>query len=149
MSDKIGLTDGDVQAKLAKEVPEFPEKPNDIYKTVPTLLEAKRRIIAVSGNNLRDNAYRTAENMFPVIEIWEPTSEGAFMMRDAKLVMGARHVEILGPSRIYHDPVDPLDDSSRRVAVMVTEAPIRVYLDTPEQVELTQTRAATTGSWGC
>lgn len=136
-SEKIELkmTDGDQQADLAKASPAL-KIPKPLFGTTSRILPAARRIVAVSGRALADNVnIYTTSRQRPVVEIWEITTEGDYEKYDARFLMNVRHVEILGPSWVFHDPHDRLNGSDKRTAVMETSSPLRVYEDTEGQKE--------------
>ena len=90
------------------------------------------------------NAYvANLKDYFPVIEIFE-MKDGA-TPRDAERIAIARHVEILGPSWIHHDPQAPLGSNTRRSSVLATESALRIFEDTDAQ-KATQAKAV---PYGC
>lgn len=128
------------------------------------ILPAKRRAIAVDGLRLANGQYEHVAHMHEdVFEIWEiPAGEnGAYDLREATLYGRFRHVEIHGTSWLHHNPETPLGRRPKRVAVMVTDAPLTVCSDTAKAQEERRTeikrrtesenaaRAARARTWGC
>lgn len=141
------LTRGDEQAMLARETDAPRTDLGETFKTFEHLLPGgKLRAIAISSEALRQNQQiAPTRNMWPVVEIFDvPNGD----LRDATNITIEdpetghhrevfRHVEILGPCRVVHSPDLPLQGNGRRVAVMVTAAPLRVHVDTDEQMQKT------------
>lgn len=147
------LTKGDEQAMLAKEAEAHPKADlGTTFKTFEHHLPAKLRAIAISSEALRANGSLDKDRMWPVVEIFDLPDDGDLRAATSFGIEGPdgtvahvfRHVEILGPCRVAHNPEMPLQHNGRRVAVMVTEAPLRVHVDTPEQMNLNGTRASST-----
>lgn len=135
------MTDGDKQAELARTVEASNLNPT-LFKTTPLLLEAAPRAIVISSEALKANQELSKRNHWPAIEIYSlPRHDPKNLDRASTSGFGevnrysnvVRHVEILGPSEIAHRPDMPLDYAGRRVLVLVTSAPLRVFLDTEDQ----------------
>jgi hypothetical protein len=138
------LTKGDAQAALARDAENRPKvNLGSSFKTIPHHLPGRLRAIAISSESLRANQHvNPVTNMWPVIEIFDLPEDGNTMLAEpVEIEVDGynrevfRHVEILGPSRVVHNPLLPLQGNGRRVAVMVTEAPLLVHVDSEEQAQ--------------
>lgn len=134
----VRMTPGDALAELDRNgtIPKLPTTVPELFKTNGgVLLPPMRRAIAVNGARLGNNEYeKKAHHHTTIFELFElePDEDGTFDMRRAKRLGNYRHVEILGPCWLHHNPEQPLAGISRRVGVMVTDSAVRVYEDTQE-----------------
>lgn len=132
------MSDGDRQAALASLVPILNTKPKPLFDTKPRLMEPAKYVIAVSSEGITRNQRLMAEGYseavhHPLIEVFRLQEKGE--MKSAEFVGSYRHIELLGPAWIYHDPEDVLQYNHRRATVLQTESALRVYADTEEQTE--------------
>lgn len=137
------LTDADRKAAYAELLGPAREAP-DTFGVFEVVLVAAPRVIAVSSNALQQNAYLNPKNAWPVLEIYEINHKTDLSRVQVVTVEDSegherfvfRHVELLGASAVMHTPMDPLGGNARRVAVLRTEGPLRVFVDTAKQAEL-------------
>lgn len=130
------LAESDRRAELDRILVEYPKPalPSE-FEVTEHVLPPARRIVAISGSTLHNNSDgRQPAAHWPVIEIFEdPREEGLRGPFYPKVVTingyhMFRHVQILGPSQIVHDPVTALENSPRRIAFLATSAAMRVYI---------------------
>lgn len=131
------LAESDRRAELDRILVEYPKPalPSE-FEVTEHVIPPARRIVAISGGTLHTNSDgRQPAAHWPVIEIFEdPREEGLRGPFYPKVVTingyhMFRHVQILGPSQIVHDPVTALENSPRRIAFLATSAAMRVYID--------------------
>lgn len=152
LNENRRLSYGDRLALLDKLFAAWPRpKLPELYETEVIVLPSAHRAIAVSGQTVQENSkLREIANYWPLIEIYEIPESGK--ISDARLlrmdrtsieygdweksaVLVSRHVEILGPCEVVHDPTQPIEGLARRACVMRTKAPLRVHVDTIEQAK--------------
>lgn len=136
----VRMTPGDALAELDRNgtIPKLPVTVPELFKTNGVLLPPARRAIAVNGQRLANNEYeKKAHQHTTIFELFEleADEDGTFDMRRAQRIGNYRHVEILGPCWLHHNPEQPLAGIPRRVGVMVTDSAVRVYEDTEEFVQ--------------
>jgi hypothetical protein len=95
--------------------------PNTAFKTKTFVLKAgKKRIVHVVAKTLAENLATGTHR--PLVAVRR--------FGDAEPALLARHVEILGPSTLFHTPDAPLPGTSGRgIAYLVTTAALRVHVD--------------------
>lgn len=152
LNENRELSYGDRLALLDKLFAAWPRpRLPELYETEVIVLPSAHRAIAVSGQTVQENSkLREIKNYWPLIEIYEIPASGK--ISDARLlrmdrfsveygdweksaVLVSRHVEILGPCEVVHDPTQPIEGLARRACVMRTKAPLRVHVDTIEQAK--------------
>lgn len=101
---------------------------NSIYRTREIRLPEAPRVVHVLGPVLgRNLAQPDRSRHEPVVAIRSAANP--------RVVLVARHVEILGPSAIWYEPGDPLPGTDgRAIAVMHTTAPIVAHVDSRSTV---------------
>lgn len=130
------MTKGDALAELDRTgmLPQVEQKPKSLYTTKEKLLEPADYVIAVSSSGIAHNARLYNEGDFiSVIEVWR-VGPGGTLRDHAVPVVTARHVEILGPSWIHHDPSDTLVYAPRRATLLRTRSALRIYVDDEAQI---------------
>ena len=117
----------------------------ELFDTEVIVLPSALRIVAVSSNALLVNRELIKESAWPVIEVFR--TEAVYrdrnslrraawpeeFTRSGGRVTMVRHIEMLGRCRVIHAPEDALQHNAKRVAVMITEEPVRIFIDTPAQ----------------
>jgi hypothetical protein len=77
-------------------------------------------IIHILAKNLKE--VDAAGKPLPVVAIRSASSPDKYLV--------VRHVEILGPSALFHTPEDPVPGTDgRAVCVLRTSAPLRIWVD--------------------
>jgi len=140
LSDE-NLTDSDRQQQLDSLLGRTNIPQPALFETFERVLPGRPRVIAVSGTALNVNIDLKPEAVWPVVEVFEIGDDGLIETAKPVILLDAngherevfRHVEILGPCRIIHMPKNPLGYNMRRTAVMQTEAPLRIHVDTAAQ----------------
>lgn len=155
INNNVMMTRGDRVAALDELLTKagFPrEKAPDLYQTEMIVLHGgPLRVISVSGEVMKTNSeISDVRGHLPAINIFVTPLDETDLTFASMIWLGgrtqaARHVEILGPSTVFHNPAQPVAQLPRRSAVMATRAPLRVHIDTREQVLLYARRS----QYGC
>lgn len=142
INDDSSLTTGDRRARFDALLKDWPMRPMpELFQTSMEILPGGiLRAVSVSGQQISENDRLEISEAMSVLMVYELGEDKHEWLHASALEFDAakhfiRHVDILGPSWVHHDPAHPIGNLKRRSCVMLTKSPLRLFLDTQEQVE--------------
>lgn len=96
-----------------------------MFQTRTCILAPRKRIVHVVAKILQESMQTGVQ--------YELMGVRDFERREDLII--ARHVQILGPSDLWHTPTEPLPGTNGRgIAYLVTEAPLKLYFDVEQPI---------------